>query len=155
MPFDFDESKHDVEWVHSLTTQILTLSYLSTTLTHEARYCLDLSKQSDHVIAYKLLERVLESKRSTEVEDVVPVDPMSKPGGCNLLNTTLDGAPLKLSKWRVGRQVGDAWVVPTTGLAAHVRGQWRVPKRGVFCCDFIAADPVHLTTQHHRFDLSR
>ena len=58
VPLNLKEDEHSLEWIHGLHHGVLRLEYVSTSLSHEASYCLNLSIPEDNSLMTKLLDRL-------------------------------------------------------------------------------------------------
>lgn len=108
-----------------LNRGVLELDYVSTTLTHEALYKLDLENTRDRALAYTVLERAYHSHIKEDSEDKsVGQD------GCDILDAKLNGTPVDFKHWRIGKQVGSTWVVSNDVQSSNARNHWRLPLTG-------------------------
>ncbi len=58
VPLNLREDDDAMAWIQGLHKGVLSLEYVSTSLSHEASYCLDLADHDDHSLMTKLLDRL-------------------------------------------------------------------------------------------------
>eukprot|EP00753_Platysulcus_tardus_P008896 PLAT169.3.p1 GENE.PLAT169.3~~PLAT169.3.p1 ORF type:complete len:1250 (+),score=474.32 PLAT169.3:25-3774(+) len=141
--FEFNEKTHTMDWLDSHRSGLLELDYLSTTLVHEEHYRLDLHVFNHYATAYKLLERVYETRHSSF--------------GDSWKNITYNGRPMKLEAWSV-RFTTTSGVVSRHEdvdriVTSSVRNKWRVPRAGILEFDHCTANPQRIHSRHYSLDL--
>jgi hypothetical protein len=111
-------------WINRLHRGLLTLDYVSTTLAHEASYKLDLTETKDRALAMTVLERAYQSQVKTAEGATESLD------GCDIMDAKLNGMPVDFKHWRIGKQVGSAWIVSDDIHSSNARNHWRLPLTG-------------------------
>jgi hypothetical protein len=124
VPFDFDEEMQGLPWINRLHKGILALDYVSTTLAHEASYKLDLMDTKDRALAMTVLERAYQSQVKSTEGGAETLD------GCDIMDAKLNGMPVDFKHWRIGKQVGSAWIVSDEIQSSNARNHWRLPLTG-------------------------
>lgn len=146
VPFNFNEEENNVAWIKELHTGVLTLDYITTGLSHEASYALDLSIPSEHSLMYKLLDRVYSSLLVANAEGTPP--------SCCIADLTLDGEPVELDDWRRGISVGALWVKGSVVRSKSAKSHWRLPNAGLAKFQFCAVAPCCVDMERLSFDVS-
>ena len=167
-PFEFQEElpKDPTE---KLTSGIVELDFVTTRLSHEARYQFNLKDPIQRAKATKMLERVYLAKVSAPSAVLSGEDPdevgggsadkghseehklgtigTAHGGGDQWTNVTVDGKKVNVHEWRVNIDSKGAFKwredIDSSGVAESLKETWRVPTKGMLEFDLITSNPMY------------